>query len=626
MRNFKIKIFLVLGLLSAFACEDYLDIAPESVLTEEEVFSTFNNAQGFVEEMYAMVVPYGTAGHSWQDYDMGDDVFDDFSSKFSTKVDQGDLGNWISQQYSFLALNSQGSTSTGNTSSTDARQRPRLWQASLQGIRKANIVIANEKLMVGLSQEEKNVILGQAYFFRAFFHNEIMKYWGRFPHITEVYTGTITTPRPETYKESALAVNEDYKKAIELLPVNWDNEPYGKRTLGNNAGRVTKGAAYAYQGKNLLFAASPLMFSNNSSGIDTYTYDKELAAMAADAFAGVLKLDGSRYEFATWDNYEAVFWRTPTTRTWPGLSSGAKEFIFAASAGANDSQIRSFMSCGIPRDVSSEGQSVASPTHNFIYNNFGMKNGLSIEDDLSGAYGTPTYNPAKPFSNRDPRLYKWVILDKEVISTRAGVPAANRVWKLYSEDVNKVTGTHRKKDNSRTGYLFKKFYPVVAGQFHVRVGNNIIGNYLGMLLQMRLTDAYLMYAEALHVAKGATTAPSSFSMTAEQVINKIRNRAGISNVPAAIVSDNNKFLDEIRRQRAMELCFEGQRWTDIRRWGVAHLDKYKNKTELLFDQNYTFFKEAKLVSRVCEYPKHYWLPFEANQTQFYKGFPQNPGW
>ncbi|RED44884.1 hypothetical protein DFQ02_1051, partial [Seonamhaeicola aphaedonensis] len=47
---------------------------------------------------------------------------------------------------------------------------------------------------------------------------------------------------------------------------------------------------------------------------------------------------------------------------------------------------------------------------------------------------------------------------------------------------------------------------------------------------------------------------------------------------------------------------------------------------LYFDKDWTFFEEFLIVERICEYPKHYWLPFEANQTQFYEGFPQNPGW
>jgi hypothetical protein len=174
--------------------------------------------------------------------------------------------------------------------------------------------------------------------------------------------------------------------------------------------------------------------------------------------------------------------------------------------------------------------------------------------------------------------------------------------------------------------MFKKFYPEIDGNYHSNVGNNIIRQFSGIRMHMRLTDVYLMYAEALHVSRGATTAPSSFSLTAEQAINILRDRAGIGYVNPAIVADNNKFMDEVRRERAVELSYEGHRWVDIRRWGVAHEDRYRIKTKLNFDQAWTFFEEAELVDRVCEYPKHYWLPFEANQTQFYEGFPQNPGW
>ena len=85
-------------------------------------------------------------------------------------------------------------------------------------------------------------------------------------------------------------------------------------------------------------------------------------------------------------------------------------------------------------------------------------------------------------------------------------------------------------------------------------------------------------------------------------------------------------MDELRRERAVELSYEAHRWVDIRRWGVAHLDKYKRKLALDFPQDRTSFTESLLVERICEFPQHYWLPFPVEQTQIYEGFPQNPGW
>ena len=628
MKNYKIKLLVILSLILTFSCEDYLDKAPETDLGKEEVFSTFKNAQGFVEEMYALVVDYGTQAHTFQDYIYGDDAYGNRTWKGSFLIDLGDLNGAARHRYSYL-WNWQSSnygTSNANIGQANQSRRPGLWDASLRGIRKANIVIENVDLMVNASQEERDVILGQAYFFRAFFHNEIMKFYGRFPYIDQVLIGEFNLPRPASYKESALAANEDYKKAIDLLPADWDEKAYGRLTFGENKLRVTKGAAYAFQGKNLLFAASPLMYGNNGP-MNTYEYDKELCDMAVDAFAGILKLkDQGYYALSTWENYDEVFWKSPSRQAFPG----AKEFIFSPTGG-NKAQIERFMTAGVDRDFHGRnGSEIVSPTHNFIKYNFGMANGLSIEDDLSGQYGPTTYNPLKPFENRDPRFYRWHIIDGDVVAPKAtGGDAKHRVAKLWYENTGKF-GEHRSKGNdnqpSTTGYMHTKFYPIIDGEYHSR-WNQIIDQYVGIRLHMRLTDVYLMYAEALHASKGGRVAPASYNLTAEDAINTIRNRVpGIPNVHPNIVADNNKFMDEIRRERSVELSYEAHRWVDIRRWGVAHLPRYKRKLALDFPEDKSSFTERLLIERVCEYPKHYWLPFEAKQTQIYEGFPQNPGW
>ena len=636
MKSYKVKLLLILGLVFSFSCEEYLDVEPDAVIDEEVVFSTFTNAQGFVEEMYALVVSYEQQTHTFQDFLLGDDGFVDRPTKASGDIDAGRFYDVIRDNFCYLNnhYNSDyGSTGTNsaNVENTNAfnRQRPGVYDGSLNGIRKANIVIENVEnrdLMVNATQAEKDVILGQAYFFRAFFHNEIMKFWGRYPYIDRVLIDDFRIPRQETYKEVALRANEDYIKAIELLPVNWDLQPYGALTQGENKGRLTKGTAYAFQGKNLLLAASPLMKGNNV-GINTYDYDTELCDMAVEAFSGILQLaDQGRYALASWENYDEVFWKSPAPGSWPGST----EFIFAATGGSQGQATR-FMASGVNRAIhtNSAGYEVISPTHNFIHNNFGMANGLSIEDDLSGNFGPTLYDPTQPFANRDPRFYRWHIVDGDIIDAGAGDPnhVAAQLWFENSSQkgFHRSTGAENIKIKNNTGYMWTKFYPKVDGTYHTR-WNQIINQYTGVRMHMRLTDVYLMYAEALHASMGATAIPGSYGLSAESAINLLRNRAGIPNVNPSIVADNNKFMDELRRERAVELSYEAHRWVDIRRWGVAHLDKYRRKLSLDFPQDRSNFTETLLVDRICEFPKHYWLPFPIEQTQIYEGFPQNPGW
>jgi starch-binding outer membrane protein, SusD/RagB family len=612
----KLKYILSLTVLLSFlGCEEYLDKAPESDLTVEEVFKNFVNAQGFMEEIYAYVVDYAQGGHWETDYLWGDESICNEVWLGSGAIDRGEFFGIVNPGgFNYVATHNLETNSPNNASPFD---RPGIYEGGVKAIRKANLVIENIDKMVDATQAEKDVILGQAYFFRAFFHLEIMKFWGRYPYIDHVITDDYALQRPETYKESALRAYEDFMMAAELLPVNWDDEPYGQYTLGENRGRVTKGAAYAYAGENMLLAASPLMHNSQN----TYDYDAELAGMAVDAFAEVLKLDDAGvYDLVPWDRIEEVFWRVPTPMEWPGST----EFIFNNTSGNDWAQRYRFALMCMPNSITGNKgtDAILSPTHNYIYNNFGMANGLSIEDDLSGAYGAPTYDPAHPFDNRDPRFYKWLIVDGDTLADRELTEAdANFTAKLYVGGAHDHTGLDHR--GSQTGYFYKKYYPTYAGTWYAAPLNAA----MPWRIRMRLTDIYLMYAEALQASENsATVAPASYSLTAEEALNILRDRVGIPHINALIVSDPHKFMDEIRRERAVELCYEGQRWFDIRRWSLAHLDKYRIKTGLDFPQDHSSFTEVVLFNRVCEFPKHFWLPFQTSETQLYEGFPQNPGW
>ncbi|MGB3587421.1 MAG: hypothetical protein WBA23_12820, partial [Tunicatimonas sp.] len=159
MNKFCIKIASILGslLLITTSCEDYLDKTIETNLDQEEVFKNFVNVQGFVEEMYAMVVNYGTATH-WQSYMCyGDDAVGNQNWQFDYRIDQGRYWNWMNDMGSFFYEN------PANTADGLPFNRAGIWQSSWAGIRKANLVIESADLIVDATQEEKDVLLGQAY-------------------------------------------------------------------------------------------------------------------------------------------------------------------------------------------------------------------------------------------------------------------------------------------------------------------------------------------------------------------------------------------------------------------------------------------------------------------------------
>lgn len=114
-----------LCLLAAIAsCEDYLDRSIETELTEEEVFKNFDSAQGFVEEMYAMIVDYSTAAH-WQHFHCyGEDAVGIDTWQFDYAIDEGRYWAW--------QTNGPGSMFDGNTN-TNADlpfDRAKLWPSS----------------------------------------------------------------------------------------------------------------------------------------------------------------------------------------------------------------------------------------------------------------------------------------------------------------------------------------------------------------------------------------------------------------------------------------------------------------------------------------------------------------
>lgn len=627
-RNIAMIGSLIVLLLSASSCTDYLNKAPDSDISETDAFKDFINFQGFTEELY-YCIPDFSKGYWTNSYNWGEDEIMNVGIDYHMvyKVDQGDFWGWQSE---FDGWQCGWMDRRSNSSTSSDRFDKSLWSLAWYGIRKANMGIANMNLMTDATEEERQLVEGQLYFFRGWFHFMLIQYMGGLPYIDEVLPSDqkLTLPRL-SYHQSAEKAAADFRKAADLLPIDWDNTTAGKRTLGKNQLRINKIMALAYLGKNLLWAGSPLM---NQESTGSPTYNKDYCKRAAEAFGELLSLveaGQTQYALVDFKNYSDLFY----TNGQNALMPGSTEAIFRGpSYGWNNTNWGASKQFGT-KTITQSG--VASlPTANYV-NYYGMVNGLPLTDSESG------FDPTHPWRGRDPRFYNDIIYDgaKIVVGTILPVPAGEDKDQ-YDEKVryaNLYTNGYLRHviDGSRTGYLMYKLIPITCNQWDDGYGwSNKQHIHLSWV---RLADVYLMYAEAASQATGmATGKESNCSLTALDAINKIRARAGVESVATKYSSSLDGFMSEVRRERAVELAFEGHRFNDLRRWLLLDKYPYNIKTSQEFvranfnkdtpqDNEVSGFKESLILTRNFT-EKHYWLPLKRSDTSMYLEFAQNPGW
>ncbi len=602
----KCKTALIAGIimtgLTLGSCEDYLDKSPESNIIEEDVFGNFVSFQGFVEEMHNCIVDYHKrlGGNLYHNFNCADEVV-------SSRPLMWDDGNYWDQKKLLIG--------TANTNLDPMNKQ--IWPLSWYGIRKANIGLSKLDLLTDASQEEKDIIKGECLFFRGWFHFELMRFWGGLAYIDTVLSSSeeLTLARLN-YRETALKAAEDFEAAAVLLPLKWDDTTVGQATLGNNSERVTKIHALSYLGKNLLYAASPMM---NESSSGNNAYDAELCKKAAEAFAEVIRIcdETDAYKLQSWESWTDNFW------VWsPGNAtrSGGTEVIMNPTIYLPSYTRYTTCRTSNPVQYGAGNSVVEVPTHNYI-KNYQMANGLPIEDPASG------YDPNDPWAGREPRFYADIIYDGVRLVDNATSAAAkdNEYAQLHN------SGRHRNGTpasggtaGSVTGYLYKKWTPKGCNPW-----DNKWTNFQSYHPFMRLADVYLMYAEAVLHGYGSASSAVSGRVSAAEAVNIIRNRAQLPDLTPAFTDSKDAFMKAIIRERAVELAFEGHRFFDLRRWNISGNAEYLQKTALDYDRGTNGkpvnMKERVVVTRVFE-KKHNWIPFQVSDIKLYEGFPQNPGW
>lgn len=638
--------------LFSASCTDYLDKSADSDVSADAAWQNYTNFQGFVEEIYNCIPD--KANCNWTvSFNWGEDEM--LSTNANGYVGpQLDLGNFWAWQTAGMNWFYQ----SGNNSTSTDRMSHSIWGHAWYCIRKANMGIANIDKMVNATQEQKNLILGQLHFFRAWWHFECMMYLGGLPYVSSVLDGTdVPHLKRLSFQECADKCAEDFRLAADLLPIDWDDTSTGQSTSGHNDRRINKIMALGYLGKVYLWSASPLMEHDARIGAGdlTYEYNIDRCKKAANALGELLKLvekGQTQYALATFDykdiyNHETVGDKNSSysgifnTQNQSFHIPGGTETIFHGGIGSQpEAAIWRYGPSWGPINLC-EGDICHSPTANYINYAYGMANGLPIDDPESG------FDPTHPFKDRDPRFYHDIVFDGIRYITSAFSAEEAPVYEAYryANFAENVTEGSYMMDNSgsRTGYLTQK----LASKNHNKWdGGRDWGNGTACEVPyMRLADIYLMYAEACAAIGGYDYASETYPyLTAEGAINTLRYRVGAGPVNAKFTKDGDKekFMDEVRRERACELAFEGHRFCDLQRWLLLTEYPYNIKTKQVFnrvkdlswyqdpdndprDAEVSDWKEEVIVNRKYTV-RNYWFPFFKKDVSIYEGFTQNPGW
>ena len=63
--------------------------------------------------------------------------------------------------------------------------------------------------------------------------------------------------------------------------------------------------------------------------------------------------------------------------------------------------------------------------------------------------------------------------------------------------------------------------------------------------------------------------PPGYTMSAYDALKQIRDRVGLNTPSSVLTSSIEEFIERVRNERRVELCFEGHRFWDVRRWNLG---------------------------------------------------------
>lgn len=503
-----------------------------------------------------------------------------------------DGGTINSDNMSDIAINIQADPVSSGT--YVAPEDDGVWNGAYSAIRNANKLIEEgEKSSI---REKVLPYLGEGYFFRAYNYFHLLKSYGGVPLIKDVLVPgdkEVFNARA-TMDQTVDFIISDLDSAIVNLNAKTATEK----------GRLCKEAATAFQARVALFAGTWRKFHNTGN-------PDSLLNLAISASRSVI--DSKEYSLYT-------------AR---GIQSYRRLFIDATSIDNPESIIVKPFVLSINNDGGWQygvSWGPMSPTKTMA-DMYLCTDGLPITKSNS----FKGYDSCRTeFRNRDPRMAQSLIMP--------GVSIVRPQF-LDSEPQWPGVGNNR---NVNSGYMLYKFISEIPSP-GVSAASNFDWNV------MRYAEVLLIYAEATYERYGQIS-DADLAMS----INALRDRVGMPHLTNAFVNANGLDMrTEIRRERTVELAFEGFRWDDLRRWGTAETELPKallsikvtgtqwDAPEVTIDGNSTpgifynlpasqlenGFKVLQPASqRTFDAKKNYLLPIPTRQISLNPDLKQNPGW
>lgn len=198
-------------------------------------------------------------------------------------------------------------------------------------------------------------------------------------------------------------------------------------------------------------------------------------------------------------------------------------------------------------------------------------------------------------------IYSQEAIDK----TKAGTDPYNYTYEPFNKESSDYIG----RDGAiRSGYMVKKF----IDEQDRATGQGSLDYPL-----YRYAEVLLSYVECL-VETGDWQSPE-----VETYINMIRNRAGMPDMDKTVYNTKEKVQELYRRERRLELCFEGKRYNDIRRWGIGP-ETMTGPIHGAWDPNEGSF--VTIENRNCTFPKYDSWPLPQQEATANPNISQPTGW